>query len=120
MRYVERTFLYVQRGILENVQVARKSEVLLIGRIEVQMIARVAAHLHSVLYIKVIKRYGGRADGGGEGILQQPDVVVIDVHIGENLLQQRVHYVARLYYFVHTLALLSHDDVSFLARVFAV
>ena len=83
---IEHTLLHVERGVLQDVEVASETEVLLVGGIETEVIATVARHLHRVLYIEMVETDGRAADRTWEGILHEADVVVIEVHVREDLL----------------------------------
>ncbi len=84
------------------------------------MIAAVARHLHRVLYVEVVEADRRAADGAGKGILHEADMVVVEVHVREHLLEHGVHDLARLQQLVESLRVLSDDDIACLLWVFAV
>ena len=61
---------YVQRGVLQNVEVATETHVVLVVRQEVQVYARVALHLQRVLYVVAVEVDARLGDGRYEGVLQ--------------------------------------------------
>ena len=66
------------------------------------MDATVLPHVDGVGDIETIKRNGILANGAGEGVLEHADLIVVEVDIGEHVLQHHVDDVARLEQFVHT------------------
>ena len=63
----------------------------------------------------------GRAPyGRHELVLQQADIVIIEVYVGEYLLEHGVEHLTRLYHLADARALLPLDDVFLRARLLAV
>ena len=82
--------------IFQNVQITTESEVLLVVRQKVDMDARVTVHLHGILYIITIERYGTAGNGRRERMLQDTHLIIIDVDIGKDILRHRVQYITGL------------------------
>ena len=53
-------------------------------------------------------------------MLQQPDLIVVDVDIGENVFHHGVKDVAGLYQLVDARAALPRDDILFRLRIFTI
>ena len=115
----EAAALHVQRAVREDIKVTAETEVLNVVRAELQVVALLVVHHHGVLDVVAVESHGGAADGAGEGELQQADVVVIDIHILEDLLQGRVDHLTCGQQLVDTRVLLAMDDILLDARVFA-
>ena len=77
-------------------ELTTESEVLLRGGREVEHVAFVIIHVGSVRNIIMVEEDGIAANGTGEGVAQQLDVVLVDVHVAEVLLRHQVHEVACL------------------------
>ena len=120
VRHVEIAFLHVQRTVCENVQLSTETEVLRIGRYKLEMIAEVSLYIHRVFYIIMVEGDARSADRRRERILQQAHVVVVDIHIGEGILEGSVEYLAGLDYLSDTIALLALDDVFLCLRILAI
>ena len=101
----------MERRVGNDVEFSPKTKVLLVVGGELKVVAEVAAYVDGVLDIVAIKGDGILADGTGEGVLQQAHLVVVDVDIGEDVLEHCVEDVARLNQLVDTLALLTEDNV---------
>ena len=53
-------------------------------------------------------------------MLQQPDLIVVDVDIGENVFHHGVKDVAGLYQLIDTRATLPRDDILFRLRILTI
>ena len=107
-------------GVLEDVDVATESEVHLVVGQEVEMDTRVALDLHRVFDVETVEGDGVLADRRGEGVLHQTDLVVVEVHVCEDLLHHDVQHIARLEEVVDTRCLLTLDDGLLRLRILAV
>ena len=104
------TTTHMERGVLQDIQVATETHVVLVVRQEMQVETRVAINLDGVLDIITVETDALFGDGGYERILQQTDMVLIEVDIGEDILQNGVDDIARLEQVVDTLRGLTGDD----------
>ena len=79
----------------------------------------VALHVDGVLDVIAVERDGPRTNGRRERILEHTDLVVVDIHIGEDILHHRIEDIARLHKVVDTAGVHTFDDhlliVGFLA-----
>ena len=108
--YGEITPFHMEGGICDDIQLSTESEILLVVGNELEVVTKVTPHIHRILDIEPIERYGILADGTGKGVLQQSYLVVIDVHIGEDILQCHVEDVACLQEMVNARGILPLDD----------
>ena len=84
------------------------------------MEAAVLVYVDRVLDVIAVEGNGVLADGRREGVLQQSDLVVVDVDVGEHLFHHRVQDVARLDQFADACRILSLDDGLLVVRTAAV
>ena len=110
----------MERTVSHHIQFAPESEILCIGGDKLQMIAKVAVHIDRILYIIMVEGDTCSADGRREGVLQEPHIIIVDIHIGEHLLQGGVKNLASLYHLSDTVALLSLDDIFLALGILAV
>ena len=94
----------------QDIQVATETKVLLVVGQEVQMVAQVLVNHERVLDIIAVEANGILADRRGEGVLQQADLVVVDVHIGKHILHDGVQDITRLEQVVDTLGVDTLDN----------
>ena len=120
LRYLQHTALDVEVGVLGDEHLPLEAEVLLVGGIEDDMVAGVAVHTDGILDVEVEEADGRAPQGRGEGVLEQADVVVVDVHILKDLLEHGVDHVARLEDFVHTRGARGLHDVEVAVRLLSV
>ena len=116
----EVAFLHVQRGVGNDEEFSPEAEVLLVVGSELQVVAQVLSHVGGVLNVEAVEGDGILSYGAGEMVLQQPHLVVVDVHISKDVLEQRVEDVSRLDELVDAGTSLSGDDVLGVFGVFAV
>ena len=116
----QRHLAHVERTVLQDIEVTTETEVLRVVGRELQMIARVALHSHGVCYIIAVEGNGIVSDRRCKGILQQPDVIVIDVHIRKYIFNSNVKYITRLKELVYALTRLSHHDMLFAFGILAI
>ena len=100
----------MERRVLQDVQVAPETHVLLVVGQEVEVDARVTLDGECILDVVAIETDTLVADRRDEGILQQADMVLIEVDVREDILQDGIDDVTRLEQMVDTLGGLSHDD----------
>ena len=93
--------LYLPAGVSQDIEVTTETEVLLVVRQEVQMKALVIVDEKCIFDIIAVERDSSTTNGRGEGILQKTNLIVVDVHIGENILQHSVQNITRLHKVVH-------------------
>ena len=86
----------VERGVLEDIEVAAEAHVLHVVGQKGEMDATVHADGQCVFYIKAVEADACLGHGRGEGALQNADVVLVEVHIGKDILYHGVDDVARL------------------------
>ena len=84
------------------------------------MIALVATDIDGVLDVEAVEGHGIFSDRTGEGVLQKPHLVIIDIDIGEDILEQGVEDIAGLDQLVDTFAALPEHDVLLGFRRFPV
>ena len=120
MRHIEITFLDVQGTVGKHIKLASESEVLTVGWDELQMIAEVAVHIHRIFYIIMIEADGCSAERRWERILEQSHVVIVDIHIGKDILDGCIQDFSGLDHLSDTIALLTLDDILFALRVLAI
>ena len=77
---------------------------------ELQVDAGVALYFQRVFNVVAIEVDALVADGRYERILQQPDMVLVEVYVGKDILDNGIDDVARLKQVVDALRSLSHDD----------
>ena len=106
--------------ICQDIEVATKTEVLLVVWQEVQMEALVVADHQRVFDVIAIERDGATTDRRGEGILQHTDLIVVDVHIGKDILQHRGEDITRLHKIVDTRRVHTLDNDLLVVRLLAV
>ena len=106
----EVALLDVQGRICQHEELAPEAEVLLVVGDKLQVVAQVAVHIDRVFDVEAVEGNGRLADGRGKLVLEQADVVVVDVDIGEDLLEHGVEDVARLEHVVDAVAALPLDD----------
>ena len=100
---------------------SRETKVLGIVGSEVELVALVVAHHQGVDDEIAVEADGiGRADGTSEGVLEQAHLVLIDVHIGEAVLEHGGDNFARVDKVVEALAALGLEDGLLLPGVAAV
>ena len=116
----EVTLLHMQGTVCQHIQFASETEVLRVGRDELEVIAEVTLHIDGVLQIEVVEGDSRSADRRRERILEQAHIVVIDIDIGENFLQGGVENFTRLDHLSDTIALLTLDDILLGLRVLAI
>ena len=112
--------LHLIGRVVEHVELSSETEVLLVVGDEVKMHATVFSHIHRVGDIETVEGDGIFADRAGERVLEHANLILVDVHIGKDVLQNDVDDVACLEQFVHTCGILTLDDALFAMRVFAV
>ena len=83
------------------------------------MVAHLVIDHDGVFDKEAIEAHGSAADGAGEGVLQQPHVVLIDVNILKDLLQCCVDHLTRGQQLVDAGVLLAMYDVLLRVWVFA-
>ena len=120
MRHIEITFLDVQGTVGKHIELASESEVLTVGWDKLQMIAEVAVHIHRIFYIIMIEADGCSAQRRWERILEQSHVVIIDIHIGEDILDGCIQDFSGLDHLSDTIALLTLDDILLALRGLAI
>ena len=76
-----------------------------------EVYALVALHIEGVHDIESIERHGILSDGRGEGILQESYLVVIDIDVGEHVLEHCVEDISRLEEVVDSGGVLSLHDI---------
>ena len=103
--------LHLIRRVGKDVYVATESEVLLVVGQEMEVDALVALHIECVHDIESIERHGILSDGRGEGILQESYLVVIDIDVGEHVLEHCVEDISRLEEVVDSGGVLSLHDI---------
>ena len=103
--------LHLIRRVGKDVYVATESEVLLVVGQEMEVDALVALHIEGVHDIESIERHGILSDGRGEGILQKAYLVVVDIDVGEHILEHCVEDVSRLEEVVDSCGVLSLHDI---------
>ena len=108
---------HMERRVLQDVQVASETHVLLVVGQEVEMDARVTLNGERILDVVAIETDTFIADRRDEGILQQADMVLIEVDVREDILQDGIDDVTSLEQMVDPLGGLSHDDGLLRARV---
>ena len=104
-------------GVLQDVEVAAESEVLLVVGQEMDVDARVAPYGQGVLDVVAVERDGTVANGRCEGMLQHAHLVVVDVDIGEDVLRGGVDDVAGLEEVGDTHGALAGDNVLLVVGV---
>ena len=95
------TFHLIGR-VFQDIQVATETEVLLVVGQEVDVDAAVTVYLQRIFDIVAIERDSPRAYRRREGMLQDAYLVVVDIHVGEDVLRHGIQDVARLKEIVDT------------------
>ena len=112
--------LHMQRRVGKHIQLSTESEVLLVVRYKLEMIAQVAVYIHRVGDVEAVKRHCRLTDGAYELVLKQTNMVVVDVHISKHLLEHSVQYLTRLQHIVHAFRARTLYNVFLLLRTLAV
>ena len=108
-------------GVGDDEEVAREAEVLRIVGREADADALLGVDVEGVLDEVAVEGNGGAGrDGADEGVLKEAYVVLVDVDVGETVLEHGGHNVARVEEFVDAVGLLAEDDFLFSLGVFAV
>ena len=108
--------LYLPAGISEDIEVATEAEVLLVIRQEVQMEALVVVDHQRIFNVIAIEGDGSTTDRRGKGILQHADLIVVDIDIGEDILQHRGEDITRLNEIIDTRRVHTLDDDFLVVR----
>ena len=77
-------------------------------------------HHHGVLQIIFVEGDASAPDGAGEVALQQADVVLVDVDVGEHIVEDGAQHVARVKKLLDTCRVHALDDCLLTLGVFAV
>ena len=102
---------HAPRGVGQDIKRARKAHILRVVGREVHADAAVGAHLEGVDNEIAVEAYGAAAaERTGEVVLEEADVVVEDVDIGEHIAQHGGEYVAGAEKAVDTHAAVTGDD----------
>ena len=110
---IVRLHCFMKRAVFQNIQSPRNpSPAWLLGKIPDDSTGR-AVHVDRIHNVIAVKRYGIFADRARERILQQAHLVIIDIHVGEDILQCDVQNVARLYQLVDTCGVLTCNNIPF-------
>ena len=112
--------LHLIGGILQHVQVATESEILLVVGQEMQMDTGVALNQQRILDIVAVEGDGAIADRRRKGVLQQANLVVINIDICKDILRHRIQDIARLEEVIDTSRALAFYDVFLCMRRTAV
>ena len=112
--------LHLVRRVGHDVYVAPEAEVLLVVGQEVQVEAFFPIHKHGVFDVETVESYGVLSYRRGERILQKAHLVVVNVHVGEHVLERGCEYVAGLEQVVDARRVLPLHNVLLAVRVFAV
>ena len=112
--------LHLIAGVGQDIDLSAEAEILPVVGCELQVVAAVAAHIDGVLDEEAVELDGILADGRGEGILEEAHIVVVDVNIGEHILQDVVEDVTRLEQVVDAHGVLSLHNAFLGTRVLAV
>ena len=107
-------------GVEQDVEMSGEAEVLLVVGQETHVDDLVLVDEDGVLQVVPVEGDGVVGDGGAERVLQQAALVLVDVHIGEDVLQGGGEYLARVDQFGHALVALALDDVLLRLRVLSV
>ena len=86
----------MKRRVLDNPDVSTEADILFVGRHEGEMKAGVPVDLDGVDDIEMIEGDGCVADGRGEGKAEETDMIVVEVYIGEGILQHDVEHISCL------------------------
>ena len=100
---------HMQRGILEDIEVASESHIVLVVGQEMQMDATVALNSQCVLDVIAIEPDTLFRYRRNKGVLQQTDMILIQIDIGEHILEHIIDDITRLEDIVDTLGRLSHS-----------
>ena len=119
-RNSHRTFLYMQGRISKYIKVSSKSKVLLIIGNKVDMITQISININSILYIISIERNGCFTYWTCKRILKKTHIIVINIHIGKNILQKCIDNLTCLNHFIDTFGLLSHYNFTLSLWIFSV
>ena len=115
---VHGTFLHGIGGVLHHVEVPRETEVLRVLRNESQMHALLLVHHECVHQIVLVEADGSATDGADEAALQQPDVVVVDVDVGEYVRKDGPQHVSGVEELFDTSGVHAFDDGLFALGAF--
>ena len=96
----------------------RETEVLRVLRNESQMDALLLVHHECVHQIVLIEADGSATDGADEAALQQPDVVVVDVDVGEYVRKDGPQHVSGVEELFDTSGVHAFDDGLFALGAF--
>ena len=109
--------LHVERGVGKDEKFASETEILLVVGDELKVIAEVAIDENGVFDVEAVERDGVFADGRHELVVKQSDLVVVDVDVGEKILQNGVEDVARLDEVVDARRIDAAHDFNLVLRV---
>ena len=112
--------LHMERTVGKDIELATETEVLLVVWNKLQMVAQVAIHIHRVGDIETVKRHGCLAYRANKLILEQTDMIVVDVDIGEDFLEHGVQNLACLQHVVHALRARTFNNVLLLLRTLTI
>ena len=93
--------------------------VLVVGH-EAQVEARVAPHHERVFDVVAVEADGIVADGRRKRVSEQTYLVIVNVHVGEGILERAAEDVARFKEIVDAVGVLTHDDVAVGRRILPV
>ena len=87
----------MQSRVRFDVDFASKSEILNIIGCELQVVTKILPHIDRVFDIESIEAYGIFPNRAGEGVLEQTYLVVVNIHISEDILEHGIEDVSRFY-----------------------
>jgi len=113
-------FLYGVGRVFHHVQVAGEAEVLRVLGYEGEVHAFLLVHHEGVHQVELIEADGSASDRADEAALQQADIVVVDVDVGEHVGEDGAQHIARIEEFFDTVGVHSLDDGLLALGTFAV
>ena len=116
---VHGAFLHGIGGVLHNVEVPREAKVLRVLRNESEMHAFLLVYHERVHQIVFVEADGSAADGADEAALQQSDVVVVDVDVGEYVRKDGPQHVSGVEELLDAGRIHTFDNSLFALGVFA-
>ena len=107
----------MERTVFQDIEVTAETEVLLVVGHKLQVIARVTVHGNRVGNIITVEGNSIVADGRCKRKLQESHMVVIDIHVSENVLDGDIQNITGFKELVYALTCLPHHDMPLILRI---
>ena len=120
LRQIHGTFADGIGRVLDHVEVAGEAKVLRILRDECQVDTLLLIHHEGIHQIVFVERDGPFADGADKTTLQQTDIVVVDIHVGKDIVQDGAQHITRTEKLLDTRGVHTFDDGLFAFGILAI